>query len=59
MQLVSNLLGWLIRSYVFETDNGNDDWALLEDPANYNLTGATNVYLTGFPVGTLYSRYIM
>jgi hypothetical protein len=53
MQLVSNLLGWLIRSYVFETDNGNDDWALLGDPANYNLTGATNIYLTGFPVRTV------
>jgi hypothetical protein len=46
MKLVSNLVGWLLRSFIFETENGNEDRALLVDPANYNLTGATNIYLT-------------
>jgi hypothetical protein len=45
MKLVSSLVGWLLRSFIFETENGNDDRALLADPANYNLNGATNIYL--------------
>ena len=53
MQLLTGLLGWLLRSYVFQTEDGNEDWALLRDPAtNYNLMGATNLYLTGCPVHT-------
>jgi hypothetical protein len=50
MKLVSGLVGWLLRSFIFETENGNEDRALLADPANYNLTGATNIYLPLYTV---------
>jgi hypothetical protein len=50
MQLLTGLLGWILRSYIFQTEDGNDDWALLKDPANFDLKGASNLYLTGFQV---------
>jgi len=45
MFYVYTLLGILLRSQVFEVNNGNDDWMDLEHPEKYGLTQTQNFYM--------------
>ena len=48
MFYVYTLLGILLRSQVFEVNNGNDDWMDLEHPEKYGLTQTQNFYMQVF-----------
>ena len=48
MFYVYTLLGILLRSQVFEVNNGNDDWMDLVHPEKYGLTQTQNFYMQVF-----------
>ena len=45
MFYVYTFLGILLRSQVFEVNNGNDDWMDLVHPEKYGLTQTQNFYM--------------
>ena len=45
MFYVYTFLGILLRTQVFEVNNGNDDWMDLVHPEKYGLTQTQNFYM--------------
>jgi len=45
MFYVYTFLGLLLRTQVFEVNNGNDDWMDLVHPEKYGLTQTQNFYM--------------
>ena len=55
MFYVYTLLGILLRSQVFEVNNGNDDWMDLVHPEKYGLTQTQNFYMQVFSRNPIYT----
>ena len=55
MFYVYTLLGILLRSQVFEVNNGNDDWMDLVHPEKYGLTQTQNFYMQVFSKNPIYT----